>query len=391
MKKEELFLIELCKAHLYNKKITLGEDIDYQRLYDICKAQNIIAIAFCVLKQSDNKDIIPKDIYNKFENTFFDTIMRFNLQSNVLHDLDEVLTKNNIRHVFFKGAQIRDYYPVPEARAMSDIDVLIDKANRDKVKDLLKANGYGIKNSNGPVYDYVKDNVLIEMHTQIISGKVGSSNAEEYFQNAIDNASFENQTGYLNAEYNFAYMLTHLAHHFWFYGAGIKLIFDLAVFQNSFSLNYDTVLGIMDEIGLKDFTRVVLSVCYKWFGTGVNYDVNTEKTEAFLTLFGAFGNSNRNIAAVIKRKELEEGKNDGRLLTKLRTVFPSYSKLKTIPYIKFIEGKPWLTPIAWIYRLFYILKNRKAIAIKAAKGMNDEKTSTQAENELRYFEEIGLI
>lgn len=391
MKKEERFLIEVCRAYLNQAEITIDCSIDFERFYKITREHNLLAIAFCVLKNSENKTVIPDVIYKKFEDSFYETIIRYDAQSAVLKDIDTVLSQNKIRHVFFKGSQIRDFYPVKEARAMGDIDILIEDSSRDKVKSVLTENGYQLKNSNGPVYDYIKNGVLIEMHTKIISGKVGNSNAEDYFKSAFKHADFDEYTGYLDTNYHFAYLIAHIAHHFWFYGAGIKLILDIAVMQKRFTIDYDTVLCMLKEAGLDSFAKVILSVCSKWFGTDCSFETDTNSTELFIVSYGAFGNERRNKAAVIQRKELEEGKKNNAFLTRLRLLFPAYNKVKNIPYIKFIEGRPWLLPFAWIYRIIYNLKNKKDFVKEATGSIGSDAANDLAKKEFSYFEEIGLL
>lgn len=391
MKKEENYLIKICNAYLHKQNIQLDESIDYSRLFSVCREHNLLAVAFCIIKNSDNKGIVPGMVYKSFEDGFYETIIKYDAQTNVINILERILNENGIRHIFFKGAEIREYYPVPEARAMGDIDILIEPKSRDTVKSILLSKGFELKNSNGPVYDYVKDGVLIEVHTKIVSGKVGNSNAEEGFANAMSNASYNGLSGKLNPSYHLAYMITHIAHHFWFYGAGIKLILDLAVFQSHFSIDYEEVFGLLDKINLKHFGEVILSLCAKWFEIGGSYTDNTVDTEEFVVSFGAFGNARRNKAAVVERKELEEGKRPSPLMSRLRLLFPPYSKIKNIPYIHFIENRPWLLPVAWIYRFFYNLKHKRRLVIDANSGLGNDKTTKQAQEELQFFEEIGLL
>jgi predicted nucleotidyltransferase len=391
MKKEEQYLITLCSAYLKKQAIELDESVDYSRLFSVCTQHNLIAIAFSVIKNAHNKNIVPQNTYKYFEDAFYETIMRYDMQSKAIATVDDILSQNNIKHIFFKGSEIREHYPIPETRAMSDIDILIEQSMRDKVKDLLLSNGFELKNSNGPVYDYVKEYVLIEMHTKIISGKVGSSNAENCFLDAVEHAKFDGCKGSLEPNYHLAYLITHIAHHFWFYGAGIKMIVDLAVFQSAYKIDYEKLEHQMNEIGLGEFSKIILTVCKKWFDIGKAYDVDTAKTEEFLTSFGAFGNANRNKAAVIERKEIEEGKKTSPLMTRLRLLFPPYKKLKDIPYIKFINGRPWLILFAWIYRIFYNFKYRRKFVLDATLEIGSDETNSEARKEISYFEEIGLV
>ena len=391
MNSEKDYLIKLCGDFLNGKNEPLDESIDYSMLFEFSNAHNLSAAVFCVLKNAENTDVIEKDVFKKFEDDFYNAVFRYSIQGSIIEELSAVFEESEIKHIFFKGAQLREYYPVPQARVMGDIDVLIPENCREKAKDALLSNGYKLVNSNGPVWDYTKNGVTVEVHTKIISGKVGSSNAEESFLDAIDHAEFKGFRGELENSYHFAYLLTHIAHHFWFYGAGIKLILDLAVFMKARDIDINCVLEKMREIGLEDFSKVILSVCSKWFGIGEDFGRDTKTTEEFLSSFGAFGNLSRNKAAVVERKELEEGKTPSKIMSKLRLAFPSYQKMKNIPYISFIEGRPYLIGAAWIYRFYYNFRYRKEFVKKTTDAIGDEKTSELAKKELLYFEEIGLL
>lgn len=382
------FFIKCTRAFFEGEKTTVPSDVSLDELYEISKAQNLAAVVFSVIKDDENAK--QSKAYKMLEDCFYDSIARYDFQSAIINEIRSLLKSEKIRHVFFKGAVIKEYYPVPELRSMGDIDVLIGESDRDRVKALLIANGFELINSNGPVYDYKKDGALIEVHTKIVSGKVGSVNAEEYFSNAMQYAKFDEYCGDLEDEYHFCYLLTHIAHHFWFYGAGVKMILDLAVFQRSKSLDYSKVFGYLDELGLEDFSKVLLTLCYKWFGVGEDYNSDVSQTEEFLLSFGAFGNAGRNKAAVVRRKALEQGKKSG-LSAKLSLLFPSYKKIKDIPYMRFIQGRPYLLVLGWIYRIYYNLRYRKTFVVQSTSTLSDDETLIQAENELQYFKEIGLL
>ena len=391
MNKEKEYLIKLCSNYLKLKYEPLDESIDYSMLFELSNAHNLGAIVFCVLKNAPNKEIIGKEVFKRFEDDFYNAVFRYSLQGGIIEEITELFEKNEIKHIFFKGSQIREYYPVPQSRVMGDVDVLIFPESRERAKELLCENGYELVNSNGPVWDYSKSGAVVEVHTKIISGKVGSSNAETCFLDAAQHACFDSFRGCLDANYHFAYLLTHIAHHFWFYGAGIKLILDLAAFQKKEKIDFDIVLSKMREIGLEEFSKVIITVCKRWFDEGEDFGKDIKTTEEFLVSFGAFGNRNRNKAAVVERKELEEGKKPSGLMTRLRLLFPPYSKLRDIPYISFISGRPYLTPVAWIYRIFYNLRHRKDLVKNATATLGTEKTKDLAKKELEYFEEIGLL
>ncbi len=225
----------------------------------------------------------------------------------------------------------------------------------------------------------------------IINGKIGASDAEQFFESAADKAEYNGFCGELEVNYHLAYIIAHIAHHFAFYGAGIKLMCDVAVMLKYCGADVDKTLNILKEAGLEQFSKLIFTLCEKWFGVGRDFGIDTEKTELFLLGYGAFGNVNRNNAAVIERRELEEGRNAGSFATRLRLLFPPYEKMKDIDYLRFIENRPYLTPFAWVYRLFYNLKYKRSFVTSSVKAIGSDETNSEAKEELGYFKEIGLL
>lgn len=386
MNKEEKFLIKICMAYLNGSKIELECDIDPQKLFTLAKHHNLLGICHCVLADFKQKNIIAEKFFKGIENKFFDYIYIYQCQMNTLAEVGDLLTSSKIRYVLFKGAVLRNYYPVPEVRAMGDIDLLIDTDKRDAVKKLLTNSGFVCTEQNGPVYKYRKNNILLEVHTHIIS-----EFGDEAFSDAFDNAVFDGYTGVLNDDYHFAYLISHIAHHFKFYGAGIRHILDLAVMQKNRQIDICKAMDILRPLKLDRFAEEILSVCKTWFGIGADFERNTDKTQKYLCKCGAFGSMQENKGAVIARKEIEKNSSISPFAVKLRLAFPPYEKLKNIDYIRFIDGRPWLIPYAWCYRLFYNLKHKKNFLTKSLSEIDDKKTLALAKQECDYFEEIGLL
>lgn len=329
---------------------------------------------------------MPENFLSALKEKFFDSVYIFECQKSCAQEVKDILTASQTRHILFKGIMLREMYPVPESRTMGDIDILIDLRNRDAVKKALINAGFDCTEQNGPVYNYRKNGVLLEVHTHIIS-----EFGDNAFTDAFDNAAFDGYTGVLNDDYHMAYLIAHTAHHFKFYGAGIRHVLDLAVIQKNKTINLNNVLGILKPIGLDTFAKVVFSVCFDWFGIGEKFIENTEKTQQYLCKCGVFGSMQENMGAIVTRKEMENHSDTSSFFVKLRLAFPSYEKLKNINYIKFIDGRPYLTPYAWIYRFFYNIKNRKSFISKTINEIDDENTQELARRELAYFKEIGLL
>lgn len=391
MNKEYKYLTELTKAYLDKETIALKSEIDYTALIKLASKHNLLGVIYCVINSAENKEIIGSELINDMQNKFFDLVYISHMQSQTSELAKNALTDAGIRHIPFKGIELRNYFPVPESRFMGDIDILIDEKNKNRAKAAMKSAGFTVKNENGPVWDYVKDGILVEMHTNLLNETIDKEQIINYFSDAVNKANFNGLSGKFDDTFHFEYLMAHIAHHFRFYGAGIKLVLDLAVMLKYTSVDLDRAVADLEDAGLGRFSKEILSICHKWYGQGKKFIEDTETTENFIVSFGAFGIYGRNKSAVVIRKDMEKGKSTSPLLMKLRLIFPPYSKLRHLPYIKFINGRPYLTPLAWIYRIFYNLKNKKDFAVNTTIGLGDRDSMSQAQTELNYFKEIGLI
>lgn len=388
MDEETRYLIKMTAAFLHGEKMTMAENINYPLLCMKAKAHNLISIAFSVFNTAENASAVPEKCRLSASEYFFSSIYLYESQKKAVENIYNILNRAEIRHVLFKGAIIKEYYPVPECRLMGDIDILIDEKNRNAAKKALVSNGYACTAQNGPVYDYRKGDILLEVHTHMVNGNKRLSDA---FADAMEHAQFEGCCGKPDDSYHFAYLIAHLAHHFLFYGAGIKLILDLAVMLLKCDIDLDFVLKKCEEAGIAKFAKIVLSVCYKWYHVGKCFVEDTEECEEFLTSYGAFGNLNRNNGAVAARRQMESGKKANPISSKISLAFPSYDQMKEIPYIRFLDGRPWLVPYAWGYRIVYNVRHRKNLMKNTARGLNSEETYNIARDELAFFKEIGLL
>lgn len=395
MNDEQRFLISLTSDFINGRSCEYNSNVDIESLMKTAVTHNLFVIAYCALKNGAKNNAELSQKLRRYENRFLDTVFINNSQMQTFDELKSLLTRSEIRFVPFKGAVLRFLYPIPESRIMGDIDILIDRGSRDKVKKLLEINGYTCKNSNGPVWDYKKNGVLFEIHTNMLNGKAGATDEiNKYFENAINDAEYSGYEGALPSQLHFEYLIAHAASHFTSYGAGTKHILDLAVMLKSYNIDCSCVISNLETAGLGRFAKELLTVCKRWYGFGTDYGYDTSKTEDLIANNGVFGNSDKGMSAVlIERNNMENGHFGKSFSQRFHLLFPSYKKMRTLPYIKFIDNRPYLTPIAWIYRLFYNLKhkNMRKNMVAKVKDIGDSVVRDKALQEYDYFKEIGLI
>ncbi len=391
MTKEQEYLIELISAYLGGNKITLRRDIDYGLLFKTAKIHNLACPIFSTVAGATNTEITGESLFAEYQGVFFDSVYINNLQMQIYGEIKKLFCAESIKFVPFKGVILRELYPEPEARTMGDIDLLIEKGRQKQVKKLLCANGFVCTVCAAGEWVYTKGGVTAEIHTSIINGKIGSSSADVFFENAISKAEFNGCEGRFPAQYHFEYILAHLAHHFDYNGAGIKMVLDLAVLLKNSEINIEQAETDFKKMGLGKFAKIILAICKKWFGYGKECKYPIQKTEDFIASHGAFGNVSRNKAVVVERTKLARGSANGKFSAKLALLFPSYEEMCALSYITFLKGRRWLTPLAWIYRFFRNLFFRRKDMMRLAKEIGSGENTAAAKEELEYYKEIGLL
>ena len=71
---------------------------------------------------------------------------------------------------------------------------------------------------------------------------------------------------------------------------------------------------------------------------------------------GIFGLENQQNDGAHAAKEIKRSRNQywfGAIKYTIRQLFPSYRDMQLAPWYSFLDGRPWLLPVAWVYRWFY--------------------------------------
>lgn len=89
---------------------------------------------FCAISGAENTNEINENLFAEYQGAFLDSVYINNMQMQIFGEIKALLAKNGIKFVPFKGAVLRELYPDPEARTMGDIDLLIEKAGKSRLR-----------------------------------------------------------------------------------------------------------------------------------------------------------------------------------------------------------------------------------------------------------------
>lgn len=365
--------IELIDSYLEGRDAQLV-DADWNKIFETAAIHNLTGMVYLCVK---NKQICqdPK-IIKRFEANFMATVKYSICQEVTMLSLIDILNKNKIRHILFKGFILKDYYPDKELRTMGDIDIVIDNENQDRVHELLLDSGfeYDELNSKPTVRNYGKNGMCFEIHTKIVGKNIFESiDSVGYFEDNFKYAKLIKDYSYeFNYEHHLIYMLTHMATHFKVSGCGVRMVLDAAVFIKYLSeqLDWSYIEKELDYLGLLDFSKNIFALCGKWFNTNVPIGSNIKDLndltviEEYIMAGGVFGYDNKNPDAI--RFDTGSDSRISRVLNLIKVIFPSYEKLKS-RYVWF-EGTPkWLLPIGWLRFWWFRLVVNKENSFKRIK------------------------
>ncbi len=280
-------------------------------------------------------------------------------KANMFEIISQKLSESKIPHMPVKGWYVRTLYPVPELRTFGDIDILINKKDRKETDKIFTENGYSTKNNWEPTYSYDKGALRCEVHTELMDSDLGKGEQViSYFSDALETAQKDvGERLSPQIDLHLMYLFCHLAKHLYKGGAGIRMYMDIALFlkANSNALDFEKIYEESKELNLDTFFKTLIFACCEWFEIDLPFeicDVNQDNLDALKKYtFGA------DLFGKIRDKSIISIRNDesgskGSVLKD--TLFPNAEKIEE--RYKFIKGRKYLLPVAWVARSIVNLK-----------------------------------
>lgn len=360
------YFLGLLSSYI-NEKQTLipPDDIDWNAILELAKEHSVQVIIFLAVSKLNDKP----PIYNELRKMFFASVNVSTKQEYWMNSVINTLTENNIDHLLMKGYVLRHMYPDKEARTFGDVDILIKEKDRLKCDELIKSLGFEFDNVgyDKEVWTYDNTELHLEVHTAIIyTDLFFDFDYINYFKNKVGNAQLVRGCTYeLTKEDHYLYVMVHLAKHFYYYGVGIRMFLDIAVFLNKYKneLDFDYINTELEKMNITRFSNNVYSICKKYFETDIDCNMLAQAEENMLMEYilshGVFGFDGKNPYTALYYKE---GKSKTRVF--FEKIFPDYETMCRLN--SWYTGKPKiLLPYAWIRRGFeFAFNERKLLGVR---------------------------
>lgn len=194
-----------------------------------------------------------------------------------------LLDTHHVRYVIFKGVALAHLYPVPQTRAMGDVDFYVPAPDFDKAVEVIERE-LKVKIEKEEIdkhYSFDWQEVRFEMHYQIET--FGNACHQRYFNRMIDaciargadrfsiadeeNAGEKTEVAVLPPEENLIVVFKHWFNHLLVEGVGLRQTTDLAVLLNVYQDRVDVgqLTDALDGIGYMNAFRAMLAMMKKYY------------------------------------------------------------------------------------------------------------------------------
>lgn len=342
MNLESKLLIDALGIAVAGKTVQLNTAVDQQAFLALTASHNVSGLVYV---GTQGAELLPQ-VQNALMGAYHKAIFRDTQQAYIRQQLEEALTREQIPHVFLKGAQLKENYPISALRTMSDMDVLVHTEDYEKLDAISASLGATPREGDGNHRNFqFPGGVMVEFHPNIVHHGSRVAAVNPGWQYVKD--------GKLSEEGLYLTVLCHLADHFMGGGIGVRFVLDVWVIRNLRG-------GVMDRsfleaeltrFGILEFVKNIEALAEAWFGNGQLTPLLESLGEYILTS-GSHGFEDR---AVLNSVTLA-GSKTGALWKKI--FYPRQELEDRFPWAK---GKPWLLPAAWCTRAFRAVTRRGAL------------------------------
>lgn len=366
------YLLELLRSALNNTSSKeKPEDVSWNAVYALAHKHSVTALAFFAIQKLKNPP--EQELFQIWQTQNSKLLVKGANQENELALLSDCFEKNAIAYMPLKGSVIRDLFPLPYLREMSDLDILVPVEKLQQACQLCETMGY---RTNSRVEHHIDLHKLPYMNIELHSGLIASFyEYYEYYKDPWTKAyRYNNDYRYaMRNEDLYLYFLTHAAKHYFNSGTGIRSVIDIYVFNRAYRSSMDTryIAQELKKLNLERFARQIEQLAQYWFAenrTKASDDV--KEMQSYVLSSATYGTKSNRDANQIRRY-MQKGKSEDGAKTAmyLHMAFLPCDEMQLM--FPILKKAPVLLPFCWIARWFRIIFTKPKSITDSYKRVQD--------------------
>ncbi len=378
--------VKIIRAGLEGTKVDLPEQFNLDSLYSFANSHQIVGLVYYGALAAGISSDIP--IMQKLYISAVTELIIHERQARTLSLISEALDLHKINYMPLKGSAVKKLYPRPEMRVMSDIDILINYNDYDKIRSIMVSFGANeLYESNHEIVWKTADGVTIEFHKMLIPSY--NDKYYNYFKSGWEFAEKDENSysHHMRPEDEFVYIFTHLSKHYRGGGIGVKQLCDVWLYLKTHDLDFSYIEKTLNELELLLFYNNIVNTLSVWFDDAKPNDITDLITNTIIS-YGAFGTKEtKRKSYVVRNAAGKKNVKFAKFLLLRSKIFPS-ARFIDFKY-KFLIKHPYLLPVAWVMRWFNVLFNKRSAFARVIKDFNviDSDATVKFEEELHR---VGL-
>ncbi len=363
MQKEKEFFIQVLADYLNKRKTAVPDHLNWHVLEETGRNHKLSGVIYHQCKNTIAGADLPAEVKTKWKKRYLFNFFLYARRLALLKQIDAEFQKENIPYLVFKGTEVAGFYPVPAQRTMGDSDLLVHEEDKQRAGETLARMGFEVE-AGGPIeWRASKDEMEIELHHRLLYNKsVELKPLQDWGDTAWDHVVVQKDKARRRLEltYHLVYVLLHLRKHFLHTGVGFRQFMDVAVLASQPEIDWQQARLWLKELNLEKFSQVCFAFCKRWFSVEIP-TAETELQEDFYNdaaekMFdgGVFGQGDRGYKENLIFNEVRYAKSSG-TFSIIKRFFLPYNVLRGFSYCKFLDGRPYLLPVAWCWRFIHVI------------------------------------
>ena len=314
------------------------------------------------------------------------SLIREAAQQRTVEALFDRFEEAAIRCVPLKGIVVKKFYPKPELRYMSDIDLLVDAERTADVRRIFEEMGAHVLNyEQGDTDLYITTEGLVFEIKRTLRGEGFNQATVRFLNDLLSLASPMKDRKYVSDlpnEEQYAYILCHMVKHLLDGGVGVRPVMDLWFCKKNMQLNEEKLAALLAELKLTEFAQKAEHLASVWFGSEKETPMDAELGEYILSS-GSFGSEEHRVAD----RMLQNKGQKSRFTYALARFFLPYKTMRR--YFPVLGKWPILLPAFWVWRLIRAIFFRRAKLTEEISAVGDASSRTLSQR-LEFYSRCGI-
>jgi len=353
---EEILLLELCRLEFTQEQINRINSLipvitDWKYFTDLTNDHGVSALVWHNLEKNQLNSGIPTEVNMFLRGALMRSMSRNAFNTESMAEVLRLLNKEKIKTVILKGLALENsVYGNSGLRQMNDVDILIDREECIKARNILVSNGYVSRPVKSFFHKFIlpyygkhlpsldKNGTSVEIHHELFGGR-DNRTTKMLYDGSYEGEIKGEKAWFPEPQIFFLYLIKHLYMHEMNNESQLRLYTDLVVMIEKYYdeiINYE-LLNTASQAGMPEILawhleplRDMWGISFPdWVDTFINKWHNEEKVEKFYFFLSSPGSNPPGDKALMYRNIIRDIPGIHRkILYVLGDLFPSFSFMR---------------------------------------------------------------